>query len=147
MQMNTPYKKITYSDVWFSYLPKEVDEADRWMGRKVNAAGNLVTGNDFFDCFATLIKQLGYTPLRRYAAKMGIPATYLSPAVTAITGLSSKAWIDEFMVRGACELLSTTKWPLGKIAKRLGFASHETFDRFFRHRFKMTPSDWRWEHQ
>jgi AraC-like DNA-binding protein len=141
--MNTPYKKITYSDVWFSYFPKKVSEADLWMGRRVNAAGNLVTSNDFFDLFATLIKRIGYAPLKRYATRMGVPVAYLNPAIVAMTGLSPKVWIEEFTARGACELLADTNMPLGKIAEQLGFACHETFDRFFRRRFKMTPGDWR----
>lgn len=145
--MKYTYRKITPSDIWFSYRPKELSESQISSGLRLNEFGNIPSPNDFIDLFAGLIKRLRYVPLSVYATRMGISEAYLSPAIVAVTGLSPKAWIAEFTGRAACELLSETQMPINKISKQLGFLNVETFSHFFSRKYKIAPSTWRLRHK
>lgn len=139
MQEKTPYKKITFDDVW---IPRE---RSKNLVKSVNEAGNRITGNDFIDCFAILLKQIGYARPHRYSDSMGIAEPHFFTVVVALTGYTPRDWIDEFVRRSTVEILSMKgrSTPLYEIACSLGFCTQETFNRFIRKHFKMTPGELR----
>jgi hypothetical protein len=135
----TPYKKITFDDVWVSH------KRDRNAGSDVNAVGNRITGNDFIDSFASLLKGIGYAKPFRYAERMGITEPCLHTVVITLTDRAPREWIDEFTIRGIREILREAGQynPLIHTSRALGFRNYETFNRFVRRHFRMTPAELR----
>ncbi|MDD4101099.1 MAG: AraC family transcriptional regulator [Kiritimatiellae bacterium] len=60
-----------------------------------------------------------------------------------ITGLPPYTFLIACRVRSAQTLLSTTDYPITKIARRLGFSSSQHFAMHFKQTTGMTPSAWR----
>lgn len=137
--MEGKYTKVTTNDVWFSYLPRTLSEAEMWKGTKLNAAGNRVTRNDFIDHFSALVWRLGNAPADRYAAKMGVSTTELFYTVKAITGVTPKDWILDLLRRAAAQLVDETNLSVNEMAAKLNFSHPSAFSRWYATHFKHPP--------
>lgn len=75
------------------------------------------------------------------AAAVGISPRHLARAF-AEAGLTLREYVRDRRLDRAWELLTSSasdELPLGELAPRLGFSSHNYFSRAFRNRFDMTP--------
>jgi AraC-like DNA-binding protein len=145
--MNPIYKKIVPAQVWISYQPREISEAEQWTGITTNEYGNRPCGNDFIDLFAGLIKQHGWHDAIFYARIMEIPPLAFSYTVQTLTGITAKEWIEELVLLAACELLLQTNMSLSEVATKLGFTQLGSFSNLFLKRKKMRPREWRWKNK
>ena len=128
--MNTKYKQIKPSDVYYSIVEEELTNPEGWRTVLSNEYGNYPSGNNFIDLFAGLVRKYGHTPIKTYAKMMGVSYAHLSGAIGAMTGMEPRQWVHEYLNLAACELIEKTDWSMKQIAKRLNF-SQVSFSRFF----------------
>lgn len=86
------------------------------------------------------------TPTLRLAdvAKMiGTNRTYMSRHFNAELGMTFFDYVNDYRLRHACELLTTTDSPLYVIAEQSGFNSLTTFRRQFQSKYGKSPTDYR----
>jgi AraC-like DNA-binding protein len=58
-------------------------------------------------------------------------------------GISFQAYLQRLRLEKAAELLRTTKLPIGRIAKRVGYRDVSRFGQHFKRHHNYTPSQWR----
>jgi AraC-like DNA-binding protein len=58
-------------------------------------------------------------------------------------GLSFQAYLQKLRLEKAAELLATTRLPIARIAKRVGYRDVSRFGQHFKRNFGKAPSDWR----
>ena len=95
------------------------------------------------DLFARLIRRYGKRDAKFYAKRMGVEATDFNGAVSAMSGLPSREWINRYLMLAACEMLEKSDMKITKIYKRLGFTAASVFTTFFKEYTKLTPYSWR----
>ncbi|MNY76925.1 Transcriptional activator NphR [compost metagenome] len=59
------------------------------------------------------------------------------------TGKTIQQWILHYKMAEAQRLLSTTDWPIQRVAVTLGYADANYFHRQFRQAFGSSPQSWR----
>jgi transcriptional regulator GlxA family with amidase domain len=105
------------------------------------------TENDFINLFASLVARHGKMPAKSYAAMMGVDALGLAMTLATLTGAGIREWTDAFVRAVAEPLLRETDWQVGRIAAATGWSGkggHAIFSRWFAHRYRCSPLDWRW---
>ncbi len=111
------------------YSPEE----DRPRSRKVNYV------HDFLELVGKYHKQeraVGF-----YADKMFISPKYLSLIVKEVTKRSAAAWIDEFVILEAKNLLRFSGKNIQQISYELNFTNQSSFGKYFKHLTGMSPSE------
>ncbi|MDR3194315.1 MAG: helix-turn-helix domain-containing protein [Tannerella sp.] len=139
MEFLGKYRKITVDDVWCGSSVTEAEAAAA--GKHINKYRNYATNNDFIDHFAALLRIIGYRPLYRYAASMGVGRQEFHHAVLALTGWPPKKWIDEFTLRRIREYMEKGRSSFG-VAHSLGFVDTATFSHYFHRHFGMSLREW-----
>ena len=140
--MSTKYKHILPADIYVSMFPEQPAADTSHRNRTPNEWGNLPSGNDFIDLFAGLIRKYGYRPVAFYAREMGVPVRLMPHTILAMTGIHARAWVHEYVILAACELVEKTDLQFKEIGKRLHF-SPVSFSRFFQLMRKCQPYELR----
>ena len=81
--------------------------------------------------------------LTKLARKIGIPPRQVSTAINQQTGLSVSQFINELRINVASRLLLETDQTVTKILLESGFNTKSNFNREFKHKTGMSPSQWR----
>jgi AraC-like DNA-binding protein len=81
--------------------------------------------------------------LRRIARRLGLPDRRVSNAINRVRGISVSQFVNDFRIREACTLLSTTERTVLEVSLAAGFATKSNFNREFLRVTGQTPSQWR----
>jgi AraC-like DNA-binding protein len=145
MEIFTPqkYRHIRPADVYVS-TPQWVDiTADRQRGIPHPEITTIrLTGNNFFDLFASLVETGGGIKIKGIARAMGVPPELLSPAIKAMSGLSAHDWAVRYLHIKACDMLSCAPREVTSLAAHLGF-SQSAFSHFFYRLEHCYPTDFK----
>lgn len=77
-----------------------------------------------------------------YAEKMCISPKYLSSIIKETTGRSAAAWINNFVILEAKNLLRFSGKNIQQVAYTLNFTNQSAFGKYFRHFTGMSPSEY-----
>ena len=81
------------------------------------------------------------------AEQFGLTANTLSKQFSRKTGMGVLQYIHRIRIENACNLLlADESTPIADIAARVGYTSILTFNRAFKARYQMTPSEYRKVH-
>ncbi len=142
--MNFLYPKIKPEDVYISVFQEpNALKSGSFSPFDEEAKGFRPTSNDFMNIFITIIHTKGNYPSTWIAQYMGIKKLELQYAIPAMTGLSVAEWKERYLILMANDLVKNTELPMNKVAKRLGFASQEGFNRFYKRMTKKQPLEMR----
>jgi AraC-like DNA-binding protein len=83
--------------------------------------------------------------LRRLARRLGLPDRQVSNAINRVRDMSVSQFVNDFRIREACSLLSSTKKTILEVSLIAGFATKSNFNREFSRVIGQTPSQWRTE--
>ena len=78
-----------------------------------------------------------------YADKLCLTPKYLSKIVKEASGRSGPEWIDDFVILEAKNLLRYSDESIKEIAYKLNFPSASVFNKFFKAKTGLVPSDYR----
>ncbi len=84
--------------------------------------------------------------LRRLSRRLHLPDRQVSNAINRVTDKSVSQFVNDFRIKEACTLLSTTKQSVLEVSQSAGFASKSNFNREFSRVTGETPSRWRKQH-
>jgi AraC-like DNA-binding protein len=129
------YKLIRPADVYVSSEQWRVITADRFNGIPHPEITTIrLTGNNFFDHFASLVEGGAGLHIPGIARAMGVRPRLLGPAIEAMSGLTAHAWAVRYLHMKACDHLSRTEQvfrsEITSLASKLGF-SQSAFSQFF----------------
>lgn len=142
--MNFLYPKIKPEDVYISVFEKpNVLKSGNFSPLDEEAKGFRPTPNDFMNIFITILHTRGNCTSACIAKYMGIKTLELQYAIPAMTGLSMAEWKERYILLMANDLVKNTELPMNEVAKRLGFASQEGFNRFYKRMTKKQPLEMR----
>ena len=79
------------------------------------------------------------------AKEMSMTSRYLTDALKAETGRTTKDWIHYVLIDKSKDLLLSTKSSVATIAYSLGFEYPQYFSRLFKNKVGLTPSEYRME--
>jgi AraC-like DNA-binding protein len=82
-----------------------------------------------------------------FAKKIGMSRMQLYRKLTALTGLSAKAFIRDQRLKMAIQKLKRQSGSISEIAFSVGFGSPSYFIKWFRENYQMTPSEFMKNHQ
>lgn len=74
---------------------------------------------------------------------VGTNYKYVSDALRECAGLTPADFINQYRIRYAARLLTTTDDPVGLIIEQCGFTNRSTFARLFRDHYSMSPTEFR----
>ena len=77
------------------------------------------------------------------AERMNCTRSHFTRRFTELSGISPGKHLIDFRMRHAHKLLSSTKLPMTRIGRRIGYTSLSSFSRAFHHHFQVTPSQLR----
>lgn len=77
-----------------------------------------------------------------YASKLFISPKYLSLIVKESTGRSAAAWIDEYVILEAKNLLRYSGKNVQQVAYELNFSNQSSFGKYFKHLTGMSPTEY-----
>ncbi len=83
--------------------------------------------------------------LREVASATEYSPSYLTHLMRIKTGKTVQQWILDFKMAEAKYLLSSSDWPVQRIATALGYSDANYFHRQFRQLFGTSPQNWRLE--
>lgn len=83
--------------------------------------------------------------LRRLARKLGLSDRQVSNAINRGRNLSVSQFVNNFRIKEACTLLTTTDQSILEVSLSAGFATKSNFNREFLRVTSKTPSRWRQE--
>lgn len=97
---------------------------------------------------AEAMRRLAADPARAWtlaglAAALRIDRSYLIRRFRTYAGLPPMAWLERTRAERAAELLTTTTWPVARVAAAVGWPASDHFARRFRRHHGMTPGAWR----
>ena len=75
-----------------------------------------------------------------YASQLNITPKYLTTVIRNVSGRSAAAWIDEFVILEAKNLLKYSTMSIQEVAYALNFANQSFFGKYFKHHTSMSPS-------
>ena len=140
--MNAKYKLILPTDIYVSLFNKPADGEDLPPEQTINEWGNLPSENTFIDLFAGLVRKHGYRPVAFYASQMGVNSQLMAPTMLALTGISARDWIHEYLILELCEMVTNTDLQFKDIGKQFHM-SPVSFSRFFQLMRNCQPYEWR----
>ena len=77
------------------------------------------------------------------ASELNMSPHYLSDLLRSLTGMNTQQHIHAFLIERAKSLLVTTQLSVSEIAYRLGFEYPQHFNRLFKNKTGITPSEYR----
>ena len=98
-------------------------------------------GGDFIDSLNRVLGQSyasSTSSIGEMAARMGISERHLQRRVKALTGLSTKQYLQRYRLEQSLVYLRDGV-PVGDVAKAVGFSSHAYFTSCFKAKFGTTP--------
>lgn len=84
--------------------------------------------------------------LQELSVMLGISQAHLSRAFRAKTGLAPIEYLTNVRLEHSMHLLTTTSLTIGEIAVQCGFDNGNYFSKVFRHKLKVSPSQYRKSH-
>lgn len=75
-----------------------------------------------------------------YAAQLHITPKYLTTVIKNVSGRSAAAWIDEYVILEAKNLLKYSTMSIQEVAYALNFPNQSFFGKYFKHHTAMSPS-------
>lgn len=72
--------------------------------------------------------------------ELGMSRTSVYNKIVSLTGLSPQAYLTNYRLNKAMDLLNEHKYYIGEIAYKVGFSTHTGFSRAFRNKFGVSPS-------
>ncbi|QMW02808.1 helix-turn-helix domain-containing protein [Spirosoma foliorum] len=87
--------------------------------------------------------QLGLPTVQYVAQELSISANYLSDMLRSYTGQTTQQHIHAKLVEKAKALLSTTSLSVSEIAYQLGFDYPQSFNKLFKNKTAISPSEFR----
>lgn len=85
----------------------------------------------------------GLPSVQLIAEALNVSPTYLSSLLKSLTGQSTQHHIHEKLIEKAKEKLSTTDLSVSEIAYQLGFEHPQSFNKLFRTKTNLSPSEFR----
>ncbi|MDR2361269.1 MAG: AraC family transcriptional regulator [Prevotellaceae bacterium] len=135
------YKQIEPADVYVSIEQFDAIRADRDNGIPHPEITSIrLTGNDFFNLFATIVEEGVGLRLSGIAKAMGVKPGLLGPAIEAMSGLTAYQWVVQYQHMSACDKLRT-RWRVSDVASSLGF-SVSGFSHFFYRMENCSPTEY-----
>lgn len=125
----TNYRKYTIEEFW------------RPPGEKENSPAEC--GCPLMDAFMAELHRHGHASVVSMAARLGLSYRTLSEAIKALTGMACSKWIAEWVMRNAEWRLLHTMASVNDIGRAVGFANGDDFGAAFRHRYKLSPGEFR----
>ena len=96
---------------------------------------------DYFNSNDLISK--GLLTVQLLADELNVSPKYLSSLLKIITGQSTQQHIHDKLIDKAKEILSTTNLSVGEIAYQLGFEHPQSFNKLFKKKTRMSPSEFR----
>ena len=75
--------------------------------------------------------------------ELGMNRTYLCKLFTEETGFTINQYVTQVKMEEARRLMDITKKPIAEIAEYLGYSTQSYFQKVFKHRFGITPGEYR----
>lgn len=97
--------------------------------------------SDYFNCTDLVTK--GLPTVQYVAEKLNISTSYLSGVLKNLTGQSTQQHIQDKVIEIAKEKLSTTDLSVGEIAYELGFEHPQSFNKLFKLKTQLSPTEFR----
>lgn len=97
--------------------------------------------NNYFDNDETLHN--GLPTVEFLAGKLNLSSNYLSDMLRLLTGQNAQQHIHGKLIDKAQELLTTTNLPVSEIAYQLGFEYPQSFNKLFKKKMDISPSEFR----
>lgn len=72
--------------------------------------------------------------------EVGMSRTSVYTKLTALTGQSPQAYLTNYRLNRAMDLLKEHTWNIGEVAYKVGFSTHTGFSRAFKNKFGVPPS-------
>jgi AraC-like DNA-binding protein len=126
------YKHILPADVYVS--------SEQWLAIMEDRKNGIphpeittirLTGNNFFDLFASIVEEGAGLGLKHIAKAMGVKPEHLGPAIEAMSGLTARDWVVRDLHMSACDKLGLGRaFGISSVATSLGF-SQSAFSHFF----------------
>jgi len=85
----------------------------------------------------------GLPSVQHIADQLNVSPTYLSSLLKSLTGQSTQHHIHEKLIEKAKEKLSTTDLSVSEIAYQLGFEHPQSFNKLFKTKTNLSPSEFR----
>ena len=96
------------------------------------------------DCFDNKQLEINGAPSVHFVAEqLNISANYLSDMLRNFTGQTTQQQIQNKIIAKSKELLSTTSLSIREIAYLLGFEHHQSFNKLFKKKETISPSEYR----
>jgi AraC-like DNA-binding protein len=96
---------------------------------------------DYFNSEGLISK--GLPTVQFLAEELNVSPKYLSSLLKIITGQSTQQHIHNKLIDKAKEILSTTNLSVGEVAYQLGFEHPQSFNKLFKKKTQMSPSEFR----
>lgn len=81
--------------------------------------------------------------LQELSLRFHMPLTSMKSCFKGVFGMSINAYLREYRLQAAAELLRASSLPIGDIAMRVGYESHSKFAEAFQKKFGQTPARYR----
>lgn len=85
------------------------------------------------------VAEIGLPTVQFISDQLHVSPTYLSDMLRSLTGQSTQQHIHAKLIDRAKQLLTTTSWPVGEIAYRLGFDYPQSFNKLFKKKMQVSP--------
>jgi len=96
--------------------------------------------NDYFN---EKIAETGLPTVQFVAQQLNLSPDYLSDMLRSITGQTTQQHIHNKLIDKSKELLTTTNLPISEIAYQLGFEYPQSFNKLFKKKTDISPSEFR----
>lgn len=97
--------------------------------------------HDYFNDDRMLLS--GIPTVQYVADQLNISANYLSDMLRSIAGQTTQQYIHAKLIEKGKILLSTTSLPVSQIAYQLGFEYPQSFNKLFKNKMMVSPSEFR----
>ncbi len=148
-EYNTSIDKFS-QDVMESHLGLFLNYSNRFYNRqfitrKPENDDLLLKMETFLDDYFDLDKglELGLPSVQFFADQINVSPNYLSDILRAITGQSTQQHMHQKLIEKAKELLSTINLSVSEIAYQLGFERPQSFNKLFKSKTNLSPTEYR----
>ena len=133
-------------DIIVSQLEVLLNYAERFYTRQFRTRSSVEP--DILTRVQTLLQKHIDTLPRKFisvntlAGELNMSPHYLSDLLRSLTGMNTQQHIHAFLIERAKSLLVTTQLSVSEIAYRLGFEYPQHFNRLFKNKTGITPSEY-----
>jgi len=89
------------------------------------------------------LMEAGLPTVDQLSKELGLSPSYLSSMLKSLTGLSTQQHIHHLLIEKSKEQLASTQLSVSEIAYSLGFEHPSSFNKLFKRKMDMTPSEFR----